>query len=73
MQIRMQFKCQCSLHVILALNVHLQTASVMKHLNEVLQTNVHELVHVFDVNLITSNTTDEVHQAKLEIDVNIRA
>lgn len=66
MQICMKFEREASFNVVLRLQVHLLHASVSIHgaIKE-RNTYVNQLVNIFDINSVSSDTTDEIHETQL--------
>ena len=70
-KIRVQFECERSLDIVLGLKVHLKCLqSVYADRRTSRRAYIDKLMDVFNVDLVPSNSPDEVHEAELEGQVN---
>ena len=60
----MKLERECSFHVVLRLKVHLQTC-FNRNSDTDKRTYIDKLVDVLDIYLVPSNSSNEIHQAKL--------
>lgn len=68
MQVRMQLECEGGFHVVLRLEMHLDVCALSYSCPRLCanMAYIDKLVDILDVDLISANTTNEVHQPKLE-------